>query len=210
MICTLCDNTTMPFKEIKGRQYFKCSNCKAIMLKEEYYLSKEKEKERYQEHDNDVEDQGYQKFVLPMVKQVLKDYTKDHKGLDFGSGTGPVITKLLRDSDYNINMYDPFFANDPQQLERKYDYIVCCEVIEHFYDPRKEFELLRSLLNSSGTLYLKTNMYHSEIDFDTWYYKDDITHVFFYQEETLQWIKEQYKFSNLEIRKDIIILGGKI
>ena len=209
MICTLCENSTSPFKIIKGSQYLKCSKCKAIMLDQKCYLSKKKEKERYEEHHNDVEDKGYQAFVSPIVTRVLEHYTKDHKGLDFGAGPGPVITKLLRDKGYNIEIYDPFFANNPEKLEEKYDYIVCCEVIEHFYNPAKEFQLLKSLLKPGGTLYLKTSVYNEDIGFESWYYKDDATHVFFYEEETLEWIKEHYKFSNLEISKDIIILGGK-
>lgn len=209
MNCTLCGNQTQLFKTINEMKYLKCKQCKAIMLDKVSYLSKEAEKERYEEHNNDVEDLGYQKFVSPIVSAVLKDYTKDHKGLDFGAGTGPVITKLLRDQGYNIKTYDPFFANKPERLEEKYDYIVCCEVIEHFYNPAKEFKLLRSLLKLGGTLYLKTNIYHKDIVFESWYYKDDATHVFFYSKESLEWIRESYNFSTLEMSKDMIILGGK-
>lgn len=209
MTCTLCGNSTTPFKLVKESQYHKCNGCQAILLDQKHYLSKEKEKERYEEHNNDVHNKGYQAFVSPIVKGVLKDHTRTHKGLDFGAGTGPVITKLLQDKGYNINIYDPFFANKPEKLQEKYDYIVCCEVIEHFYNPKKEFELLKSLLKPGGTLYLKTNLYNADIIFESWYYKDDATHVFIYQTETLAWIKQHYEFSNLEISKDMIILGGK-
>ncbi len=210
MKCTLCEASTSLFKTIKERDYLQCNRCKGILLDHKHYLDQELEKERYEVHNNDVEDKGYQAFVLPIVTGVLKDYTKDHIGLDFGSGPGPVVTKLLTEKDYNIKMYDPFFANNPERLNRQYDYIVCCEVMEHFYNPAEEFKLLKSLLKPEGTLYLKTNLYYKDINFDAWYYKNDATHVFFYQKETLEWIQKHYEFADLKINKDMIILGGKI
>lgn len=209
MNCILCENKADVFEILSGNKYFQCNTCKGIMLDPKHYLSKEKEKERYEEHNNDIEDKGYQAFVSPIVTEVLQDYTKDHKGLDFGAGTGPVISKLLRDNGYNIKLYDPFFANHSEKLEETYDYIACCEVMEHFYNPAKEFGLLKSLLNPGGTLYLKTKLYSENIDFPSWYYRNDATHVFFYHKETLKWIHKHYEFSNLQINKNVIILGGK-
>lgn len=43
---------------------------------------------RYQKHNNDIEDDGYQKFVAPITTAIMKDFTQNHKGLDFGAGTG--------------------------------------------------------------------------------------------------------------------------
>lgn len=169
------------------------------------YLEENQEKARYEEHNNDVGNKGYQSFVYPIVKEVLNDYKKYDKGLDFGSGTGPVITKLLRDKEYNIKLYDPFFANEPEVLEEKYDYIVSCEVIEHFHNPRKEFKLLRSLLKPGGSLYIMTSIYSEDIDFKTWNYKDDKTHVFFYHKKALEWIKNEFDFAHLKIEKNLII-----
>ena len=65
---------------------------------------------RYEIHNNDVEDKGYQKFVLPITKAILHNYKPNHTGLDFGAGTGPVISKVLQDHHYNIKLYDPFFS----------------------------------------------------------------------------------------------------
>lgn len=210
MKCRLCGNSTILFTTIRDKQYFKCRQCQGIMLDISNYLGPKKEKERYEAHNNDVNNQGYQKFVSPMVSRVLEDYKLQHQGLDFGSGTGPVISKLLKDQGYNIKLYDPFFANYPERLKESYDYIVCCEVIEHFYHPGREFERLQSLLKPSGKLYLKTGVYHDEIDFEAWRYREDSTHVFFYQQETFEWILRHYGFSALEIdvENNIIILGG--
>lgn len=209
MKCLLCQNNTVAFKNINDREYFKCVNCHSIMLDQKNYVSSEKEKERYEEHNNDVFDKRYQAFVWPIVEAVLKDYNKEHKGLDFGSGTGPVITKLLEDKDYSIKVYDPYFANFKEKLADSYDYIVCCEVMEHFYDPRLEFKRLRSMLNPEGSLYLKTSIYDESIDFDAWYYKNDQTHVFFYHKKALDYIKKEYDFSDMTISNNMIIYRNR-
>lgn len=205
MKCLLCQSTTKEFFEKDDKEYFQCTNCHSVMMNTKDYISSEKEKERYEEHNNDVYDKRYQNFVSPIVEGVLKDYNKNHKGLDFGSGTGPVITKLLRDKGYTIEVYDPFFANDKEKLNNTYDYIVCCEVMEHFHHPRLEFERLKSMLNPEGNLYLKTTIYNETIDFNEWYYKNDPTHVFFYHKKGLEYIKNEFGFSEMMIDKNLIV-----
>ena len=150
-------------------------------------------------HNNDVDDIGYQQFVSPITSAVMNDYSSEHKGLDFGAGTGPVISKVLTDNQFNIKAYDPFFHNHSQLLNETYDFIACCEVIEHFYAPSKEFSLLKSLLKPNGRLYCMTDIYHENIDFHDWYYKNDPTHVFFYQQQSFVYIKEEYGFSDVFI-----------
>jgi hypothetical protein len=48
------------------------------------YLSQEEEKERYKNHNNDVNDPRYQKFVSPIVEKVRDHYDTNHLGLDYG------------------------------------------------------------------------------------------------------------------------------
>ena len=92
-------------------------------------------------------------------------------------------------------------------MEQKYDYIACCEVIEHFYNPKKEFELLKKLLKEDGILYLMTGIYNSTIDFSKWWYKNDSTHVFIFQEKTFEYIKNKFDFKDLKIEKNFIKLS---
>lgn len=159
-------------------------------------------------HHNDVNDPRYQKFVRPIVESVVKYCQKAHVGLDFGCGTGPVISKLLLDQGYKIEQYDPFFRDQPGLLDEKYDYIVCSEVIEHFREPAKEFKLLRALLNPGGKLFCLTERYSPEIDFDGWYYKNDPTHVFFYQDRTFEWIRDNFHFPALTIEGRLVVLSA--
>ncbi|MEW7280790.1 methyltransferase domain-containing protein [Aquimarina sp. 2201CG1-2-11] len=87
----------------------------------------------------------------------------------------------------------PIFVQTKTFLKKRYVYIVCFEVMEHFYNPAKEFGLLKSLLLPNGTLYCKTKLYNSMINFTTWWYKNDPTHVFFYSNSTLLWIKNPWQ-----------------
>jgi SAM-dependent methyltransferase len=200
--CPLCKNTS-PI--IISNEFYECDVCKCIIRAKEFYLSHAKEKQRYLEHNNDVNDPGYQKFVSPITLAILRDYTPGHTGLDYGAGTGPVISKILQDNGYNIVQYDPFFHNFPQLLNSTYDYIACCEVIEHFHDPHKEFSLLKNLLKPGGRLYCMTEIYNSGIDFMKWYYKNDPTHVIFYRRETLEWIQQNFNFSKMTIQNRLIM-----
>jgi len=201
-LCRLCKTEGKLFREIGRKTYFRCPNCKSIFLNPKNYITKIEEENRYREHNNNVSDPGYQAFVTPIVNAVVNSYDSNKIGLDYGSGTGPVISKLLSDKGYKINLFDPFFANDPSTLTIKYNFIVCCEVMEHFHWPYEEFSKLYALLLPGGTIFMKTNIYNEDINFDTWYYKNDSTHVFFYHKESLLWIKNHFKFSEIIIEEN--------
>ncbi|MDZ4752061.1 MAG: class I SAM-dependent methyltransferase [Flavobacteriales bacterium] len=162
------------------------------------------EESRYKLHNNNIEDQGYRKFVEPVVNAIIELYSSTSHGLDFGAGPGPVLAEMLNKAGYHLELYDPIFHKNPELLTKSYDYIICCEVIEHFHQPHREFKLLRSLLNKNGALVAMTHIYCCEIDFEKWYYKNDFTHVFFYQIETLEWIKTEFSFSKLEVKNRLI------
>jgi hypothetical protein len=204
-LCSLCGNLSKIFHAEKYNTYYKCSVCLGIFKDKNELPNKKKEIERYKEHNNDINDIRYQKFVMPIVEAILTDFSENHKGLDFGAGTGPVISKLLKDNNYDIVQYDPYFHNNPKLLEQKYDYIAACEVVEHFYNPAKDFELLRNILNERGKLYCKTKIYKPSINFDNWYYKNDPTHVFFYQKETLHYLCREFEFSGVDITANLIV-----
>lgn len=199
--CPLCGAAGQAlFKQL----YLICDGCGGIFMGKSFRLPPALEKARYETHNNDVEDPGYQKFATPVAEAVWQTWQPHHHGLDFGCGPGPVVSKLLLDRGYNIRQYDPFFCDKPELLEQKYDYIVCCEVVEHFYEPLLEFRRLHNLLRPGGRLICKTHLYTPATDFSRWYYKNDETHVFIYQARTMEWIKATVGFSALTINDRII------
>lgn len=204
-ICPLCSQENKLFFQAKVA-YYKCQECYGIYQDKNTLLDSTQEKERYELHDDDTQDAGYRKFVSPMSSAITKDFSQDDEGLDFGAGACAIIATILHESDYKIQKYDPYFHNTPALLQKKYAYVSSCEVIEHFYTPYKEFALLHSLLQEKGKLYLMTELYHEGIDFATWYYKNDPTHVFFYALETFEWIQKKFGFRALHRDKRLIIL----
>lgn len=209
MKCPLCFSEGIHFYSGQDRTFLECNLCKGIFVSEENLPDPVAERERYETHNNDVDDLAYQKFVSPIVKSVITDFDPSvHVGLDFGAGTGPVITKLLKDHDFQIFAYDPFFLPFPELLQKSYDFIVCCEVIEHFQNPAKEFRLLRAMLRPGGKLYCMTHIYPPGIDFSNWYYKNDPTHVFIYREETFDFIKDHFAFQQVGIKDRLITFSS--
>ncbi len=207
MNCPLCTTETKNIIQVKNISYFKCSTCFGIFIDPVHFLSPQKEKKRYESHNNDINDPGYQKFVSPIVDSILKFESPETKGLDFGCGTGPVICKMLSDKRYKIVTYDPFFCNNPELLkENEYEYIFSCEVIEHFHNPAKEFELMKNLLKPNGKLYLMTQLISDETPFVNWSYKNDPTHVFFYHENTFKWIVANFGFKNIKIIGRLVVI----
>lgn len=133
-----------------------------------------------------MNDPGYRKFVSSIVNYVLSNFSTQSKGLDYGAGTGPVAAVMLEEAGYSISLYDPFFHPQTSPLDHSYDFIICCEVMEHFQDPKIEFEKLYALLNPGGALICKTDLYAANIDFKKWYYKNDPTHVFIYHKNSVE------------------------
>lgn len=207
-ICPLCSSDADIYYQDKNIHYYHCKTCDAVFEDENYRPDSSAEKSRYEIHENDVEDKNYQKFVSPITSSILRDFTKYSKGLDFGAGTGPVISKVLQESGYTITEYDPYFHNYPERLQHKYDYISSSEVIEHFYNPYKEFKLLKSLLKQDAKLYCMTDVYDKSIDFASWYYKNDPTHVFFYTKKTFEWIKKEFNFLDVKVDGRLITFSN--
>ena len=197
MQCTLCHSNTIFFEECKSKKYYKCPTCLGILLCESHYLNAEKEKNRYDKHSDNIEDKGYKKFVSPIINAVQKEYSPSDNGLDYGCGNSAIIQQLLNNEGYTVNGYDPFYFPQKKVLNKQYNYITCCEVVEHFYTPRKEFQRLNSLLKKGGKLYLKTNLFNETINFKKWWYKNDATHVFFYTKETMEYIKTHFGFKSV-------------
>ncbi len=205
LACPLCSNKGLLLYHDGKHTFYQCSVCKGIYRDSCELLNKHKEKDRYYLHQNHINDLGYINFADPILSEVKKHYNATHQGLDFGAGHTPVISEILKRDNFNIEIYDPLFFNNKTVLNKKYDFITSCEVIEHFYNPKKEFELLYKILKPNGKLICMTDIFNGS-NFDSWYYKTDPTHVFLYQKETFQWIKDHLGFSGIIIEGRLIVL----
>ncbi len=206
-LCPLCNGKGTKIHHSRNRDYYRCTNCTGFFVGAAAFLNPIEEKKRYDNHSDDITQQGYQNFVSPCVLAVLNNFMPEHKGLDFGCGRSEIVAKLLRQKKYSAIGYDPFYKDTPEVLSQKYHYITSCEVIEHFNNPAKDFKLLKSLLLPQGKLILQTNIYRSNIDFSTWWYKNDPTHVFFYTDQCFQYIHSFYGFNSLKIENNLVVLS---
>lgn len=209
--CPLCENpkTNSFFNYQKGKKifdYLKCGDCDLVFMERNQLLSPEDEKNRYQNHDNSIKTQGYIEFLNELIDPILNKVESFHEGLDFGSGPYPMLSELVTERGYSISTYDPFFTQDDLALIKKYDFITCCEVVEHFHWPYENFELLWDLLNINGVLGIKTGIVYPEIEFSKWFYKEDETHVAFYSPKTFDWICERFNFRIIHFDKNVILL----
>lgn len=158
-------------------------------------------------HQNHLEDKGYLNFVSPILEAVTSEHLSGAVGLDFGCGHTPVISEVLKEQDYIFDLYDPVFYPHKVFEGKTYDFITCCEVMEHFQHPKKEFDLLDGILKPEGSLICMTSLYSEEIDFENWYYKNDPTHVFLYRRETLAYIARNWDFSHLKIEHPLVVFS---
>lgn len=213
--CPLCLANILQSSQLKTNDlkiYYDCTECRLVFLDPLQTLSHDEEKKRYQLHENDINDLHYQNFVSDITNFISvytsqKFLTSKALGLDFGAGPGPVMTKVLENQPIDIKLFDPYFHQNPEVLQLEYDFIICCEVIEHFYHPAKEFITLRKLLKSQSPLILKTEILYDNMNFDHWYYRKDPTHVCFYRTETFDWIFKKFNYKRIQyLNKRCLVL----
>lgn len=195
MRCPLCcsDQTQVHTQKnvphLGPRLYWQCLGCGLFFLEPSHHLSAEAEKIRYDQHRNGPDQEGYVRFLSQLVEPMNQKLKPGLQGLDFGCGPGPTLEVLMRACGYDMAHYDPFYFPDRTVLQRTYDFVTCTEVIEHFSQPRKAFELLDQLLDpENGCLGVLTQVLEEEKRFSDWWYLKDPTHVSFYQPRTFKWI----------------------
>lgn len=195
--CPLCLKKAASFLTIEGQgHYWRCTSCDSVFMDRKDLLSAEKEKQRYDLHQNDISDPGYMEYLAPLRDEVLKHVARGSRGLDFGCGPSPALAKSLG-PDYQIDLYDPFFFADFDLQGKTYDFVMTTEVVEHFTNPNAEFFKLKSLLKPGASLWIMTQLFREEVDFRNWYYRRDPSHIFFYSEKAFTWIQKEFGFSGL-------------
>lgn len=200
--CPLCTSSeTADFCKIPAlavaRRYLHCSRCDLIFLDPGQRPNQSAERTHYELHNNVASDEQYCNFLGRLLNPLLVKIGVPPEnirlqGLDFGSGPGPVLAELVSRSGHQMSIYDPYFAPDKTVLQRRYDFVTCCEVAEHFYEPAAAFQQIDALLKPGGWLGLMTGILPDWTSFRSWHYPRDITHVVFYSPKTVSWIAEKF------------------
>jgi len=197
-ICPLCQSThTESFYRDKKRRYLRCPKCKMIFVSREDLLSEREEKARYDLHQNDPKDEGYRQFLGQFINPFIQRIgPPPQKGLDFGSGPGPVLSMMLEARGYQMALFDPYYAPIADNLQKSYDFVTCTETVEHFHKPGKEWQLLVNLVKPGGWLGIMTQLVEDLDDFPKMHYITDLTHVSFFSRETFQYLAKKPYMSN--------------
>lgn len=206
--CPLCNSNSNFYHQDNRRRYFNCTYCDLVFVEPTMLPSAREEKAEYDLHQNAFDDQGYIQFLNRMVIPIEQYIDKPSEGLDFGCGPNAVLASLLENRGYTMTTYDPYYANHKNVLsaEREYNFIVCTEAIEHFHQPKREWELWQTLLKPKGWIAIMTKRVINKDRFASWHYKNDQTHVSFFSDNTFKYLAEKYHFSLKLVSSDIVLL----
>ncbi len=203
--CSLCSSATTLLAELEGRPYWRCGTCALTQLDSTAWLGADAERAVYQNHENDVDDPGYRRFLSKLADPLLTRLSPGSQGLDYGCGPGPALAAMLQDAGHQVALFDPFFFDAPAALERSYDFITCTETAEHFHRPRSEFARLNALLRPGGWLAVMTCFQTDDARFKSWHYRRDPTHVVFYREQTMRHLADLHGWSCDIPAKDVVL-----
>ena len=205
-MCPLClSEQVQDFATVDDKRYWRCDVCQLTFLSSEHHLGEDAELARYQLHENSPDDPRYREFLGRLSAHLIPKLPAAAEGLDFGSGPGPTLSVMLEEQGFRMRLYDPFFAPGDEALNRTYDFITCTETVEHFYQPGKEFRRLNGLLRSGGWLGVMTEMLEAGMDFTSWRYLREPTHVCFYTRETMNWIANRHNWKVEFPRKNVTL-----
>jgi SAM-dependent methyltransferase len=205
--CPLCGGSAIsPYCSDRLRSYLQCAVCKLVFVPPECYLTRQAERAEYDLHENDINDPGYRRFLSRLMLPLVARLTPGARGLDFGCGPEPALAHMLRESGFEVALYDSFFVPDEAVLGASYHFICATEVVEHLHHPERELQRLWSLLQPGGWLGIMTKLLRDPEAFANWHYKNDPTHVCFYSEDTWHWWAGQHGAGLEFIGADVVLL----
>lgn len=187
MTCPLCQHpSSTVFDQDKLRSYYLCGQCELVFVPRESLVSSCEEKKRYDSHQNSDQDLGYHNYLLHISQEILPHLVTNGRGLDFGCGATKILGSFFEQSGHNVDSFDLYYYPDQTIWDKKYDFMILSEVIEHLGEPRDVMKRLSALLNSNGKVFIKTKIYPAKSQFPNWFYKRDITHVQFFNQKSFE------------------------
>ncbi|ROS06136.1 methyltransferase family protein [Sinobacterium caligoides] len=208
-ICPLCQSDEHHlFYRDQLRSFLHCQRCSLVYVPSCYHLGAEQEKAEYDLHQNRPDDQGYRKFLNRLCAPLIERLTPKSHGLDFGCGPGPTLSLMLEELGHHVSLFDIYYCNTPEVLNKPYDFITATEVIEHLSKPAEVLDKLWQQIKPGGYLAIMTKLVINQQRFACWHYKNDRTHISFFSQATFN-----YFFSNknayIEYLGDDVIIINK-
>ena len=116
---------------------------------------------------------------------------------------------MLEEQGHSVELYDKYYTNDHSVFDKEFDFITLTEVLEHLYDPIFELERLTSILKPKGVLAIMTQTLTQDVDFKTWYYKNDPSHIGFFSQKSLEFLASHLELS-MKQHSDRVIFFKKL
>jgi hypothetical protein len=213
-VCPLCGGGRIdPYYSGKARDYVHCRICDLVFVPAAQHLSGGEEKACYDLHDNQPDDPGYRRFLDRLFTPLVQRLEPGARGLDFGCGPGPTLSKMFEAAGHTVALYDPYYAPDNSVLSETYDFITLSEVAEHLAQPGKELDNLWAGVAPGGWLGIMTKRVRDPQAFKTWHYITDPTHIAFFSEATFHWLTRRWSAmgtpATLVIAGNDVVLIGK-
>ncbi len=194
MKCHICNGETSIFTETyAGIVCHYCKNCEYIFKDPSCYQPVQAQKERYDLHTNDENDEGYRAYFQRFVDFVIPHVGSPITALDFGCGRSTLLANILKNIGIDTDAYDPIYHPENWNDSKKYDLIVSTEVFEHLHQPKEVFASLIARLDPGGFLAVQTQFHpEDEEAFKEWYYHRDPTHIVFFSPKTFKMLSKMY------------------
>jgi len=205
--CPLCGSLRERAFEAAGRPFLRCAGCGLISVPVGFHLDLTEQRRRYDLHENDPDDPKYRGFLSRLTSSLVPLLEPGASGLDYGCGPGPALVAMMREAGFRMDGFDPIYAPDERLLKRRYDFVTCTEVAEHFSDPAAEWRRVARLVRPGGLLAVMTSFTDDVPDLTSWHYLRDETHVCFYARGTMEWIARTMGSEVAFPAKDVAIFG---
>ncbi|MBN2714933.1 MAG: class I SAM-dependent methyltransferase [Deltaproteobacteria bacterium] len=206
LACSLCDTPQPVFLGAdQRRSYYQCPQCALVMVPPSQYLSLAAERRHYNCHCNSPDDPNYRQFLSTLFLPLNQLLPPASRGLDFGCGPGPTLHLMFEEAGHRMAVYDPYYFPDNSLLAQTWDFITLSEVSEHLHAPGEVLQRVWRQLNPGGMLGIMTRFFPANTPIETWFYKNDDTHVCFFSTTTFEYLAKRLN-AQLQLEQNVAIL----
>lgn len=204
--CPLCHQQAPFFLQDKRRAFYSCGHCSLVFAEPSSHLMISAERQRYGRAQKMTKQKQLSQFVMPLLTQLGELTGTSLQGLNFGRVLDNDSLAKINAAGHRLNQYDPFFAASSPVLQQEYDFVCSYRVFEHFKQPQQEWDLLSRLVKPQGWLAVGTPLLTDLSHFSKWHYKNNPTHVSFYQHKTFEYLANKGGFKLLLAEKELVLM----